>query len=147
MRAFTLLEFTIILGIICILTLLALPKLAPNAQKVSGAADILRTHLRYAQIRAQAYGILLGLQNKSNIGYVFFEETPDTHTPLPGCPSPYTLKNSITISNFLVSFNASGTPCSDHAATKPIQQDVIITLRDGMETETVRIVAATGFVV
>lgn len=123
-----------------------IPKLTPDARTLSGAAEILRTHIRYAQIQAQACQKQFGIISSGNIEYFMFHNTLSEKIPLPGTDTTYQLRESITISDFVLSFNRSGQPCSDFAGSVPMSNDLVITLQDGGECETVVVSAISGFV-
>ena len=146
MDVLTVLESLFLLIIVGLLIMSVAPKLRPNSHRLAGAAEILRTHIRYAQIHAQSCRKQLGLTSSDNIEYFMFHDAPSQKIPLPGGEKIYQLKDSITISDFVLSFDDSGKPCSDPSGTIPLTKNLVITLQDGGESESVVVMANSGFV-
>lgn len=146
MDVLTILESVFLLILVGLLLMSIVPKLRPNSHQLAGAAEILRTHIRYAQVHAQSCKKQLGLTSSGNIEYFMFHNAPSQKIPLPGGESIYQLRDSITISDFVLSFDDSGKPCSDPSGTIPLTRNLVITLQDGGESEAVVVMANSGFV-
>lgn len=146
MHVFTLPQIILILILAGLITVVVLSRLTPDDQSLSGAADILRMHIRHAQTFSQSYSHMYGLQSSQNIGYFLFEHTPENRIKLPGTDDIYRLSGSITISSFTLYFNREGTPCTDITGKAPLPHDLTITLQDGLESETITIMPDCGFI-
>lgn len=145
MHVFTLPEILAILILAGFITTVILSKLTPDEQSLTGAAEILRMHIRHAQTFAQSYSNIYGLQSSRNIGYFLFEQSPDNRSPLPGTDDIYRLQGSITISNFTLYFNKEGGLCTDSTGNTPLPHDVTITLQDGIDSETITVMPDNGY--
>ncbi|MEZ0575524.1 hypothetical protein [Halodesulfovibrio aestuarii] len=146
MHVFTLPQTLLILIVAGFITVVILSRLTPDDQSLTGAADILRMHIRHAQTFSQSYKHIYGLQSIQNIGYVLFETSPENISKLPGTEDIYRLKGSITISSFTLYFNKEGTPCTDLTGSTPLPHDLTITLQDGIKSETVTVMPHNGFI-
>lgn len=146
MRAFSLLEVVVVLFLVGILAFAAAPRLQSNHQQLYSAYSILRSHIRYAQMRALSYGEQYGIRSDSTHSYVMFHNSSSATLPLPGGGTPYFLDESITVTPFFISFDSWGTPYKGEGKDSPFTSAVTITLSDSKEKRKVVINAATGFV-
>lgn len=145
MHVFTVPQILVILILAGLITTVALSKLTPNDKSLSGAADILRMHIRHAQTFSQSYSCIYGLQSRQNIGYILFQHSPDNILQIPGTDDFYRLQGSITISSFTLYFNKEGSPCTDSTGKTPLPHDLTITLQDGIESETITVMPDNGY--
>lgn len=146
MRAFSLLEVVVVLFLIGILAFTAAPRIQSNHQQLYSAYSILRSHIRYAQMRSLSYGEQYGIRSDSRHSYVMFRTSSASTLPLPGGGTPYLLDESITVTPFSISFDSWGTPYKGEGQESPLASAFTITLSDSEESRKVIINAATGFI-
>jgi len=137
---FTLIEIIAALMIVAILAAVAVSKI-PSTQsyEADSEIDILKTNLRYAQLRALSDDKPWGISFKSEGGiwqYTLLREPPNTAPyNLPNENSPtHILPSGITIAGAAVTFDEWGSPGAG---------DITITLTPG---STITVTKHTGFI-
>ena len=147
-QGFTLLEVILVLVLIGIVTVAVASRFSDNAIKLSAATEVLKSHLRYAQIKAmstdtpwyvQVAGGGYALYRSGDGSPRYFPGEERTTVPLDGMS--VTLPGSSTIG-----FDAWGSPFLDAAATTPQTADRTVTVSDGTATRQLVITANTGFI-
>ena len=135
---FTLLEVIAVLLILAVLGAVALSGPSPSAPyTLAGETDVLKGHLRYAQLRAMN-DTVPWLVAVTDTGYTLSQAT--TPAVLPGednATHTFTNGVSVTSGNVTISFDSWGTP----GAT-----DISISLSHGTETNTIFVAKKTGFI-
>ncbi|MFP4474899.1 MAG: Tfp pilus assembly protein FimT/FimU [Desulfatibacillaceae bacterium] len=147
---FTLIELVsvlIVLGVLAAVGVARVPSM--KDAEVIARADVVRSHLRYAQIRAMnaetPYGIVFGSGS-----YHMFRDGDTSaagRVRLPGEDAAVVpLPAGMTISTGTVSFDHWGRPCTDAAANSPQSSDRTLTLSYDGHTRNLTIIQDTGFV-
>jgi len=153
--AFTLIELIIVFAIVAILAAIVVAKAPGTKPNLNSVAQQLASDIRYTQSlamsRAQSYQLILSstsYQIQTSTGTVVPNETTgQTNFPMPTQPSYYAVTISLpptNLPNNIISFNSSGTPYVDSAATVALSNAAVITLTSGTNTSTVTIQPQTG---
>ncbi len=135
-------EVIAVLIIIAILAPLIVTRVSTDTTSLTAQADILKSHLRYAQIRAMndtvTWGISLG-----GTAYTLVQ-TGGPATYLPGdSGATHALTDNVTVSGSSVLFNEWGIPV-DGSGT-PLGT-ATITLSQGSQSSAITVTGNTGFV-
>ncbi|MBU1053666.1 MAG: hypothetical protein KKC46_07535 [Proteobacteria bacterium] len=152
-------ELVIVLILLSIFATVVASRFGSNGVEIITNTDILKSHLRYAQIKAMG-DILQPNSNKSRweiyipdttsytlyrrndsdvrIGFNLPDETPlsPTHTLLSGV--------TLASSRDTIAFNDWGIPVD--GSGDPLSADVTITLSDGSQTASLTITKNTGYI-
>ena len=155
-RGFTLLEVILVLIFISIFATIAVSRQANPDVSLTAAAEVLKAHIRYAQMRAMNSNVPWGIEAQSGTSYSLFNLTEGTQTLqiLPG-----ESENSVDLDaegiaiepgEFTIQFDPWGVPgffLSDNNLFTPFNGPTTLTLRKGSEsTIIITIIENTGFV-
>ena len=144
---FTLIEVIAVLVIIAIVAAVAISKgISTSKVSVTSEANILKTHLRFAQIKAMGATVSWGI-NISSGSYTLQSngatatinlpgETSPTHTFSGGVTATAPATNPITFSTLGIPVNSTG---------NNLTANLTITLAQGSSTQTVTVTQYTGF--
>ena len=116
--------------------------------ELAAQAEVVKTHLRYAQTRAMGSDTIWGIDfNGSTYSLFRNGDTGDTMT-LPGEDSdPVTLPSGMSVSGAgIVSFDNWGKPYTDETGGTSQVGERTITVSSGSDTELITITPNTGFV-
>lgn len=110
-------------------------------------ADILRSHLRYAQSRAMADAVPWGVDIAEN-AYSLQRDCVSASVSLPGEESATrALPSGVSMSPVTVTFSPGrGIPITSCASPEPLDESVTVTLMSGGVAATVLVTRVTGFV-
>ena len=134
---FTLLEIIAVLIILSIIAAVAISKItSTNSYNILSEADILKMHLRHAQLRALSDDKTWGISFAGN-SYTLLRDGNTSPYNLPNENSPTHTKNSVQFSGNTVTFDEWGSP-----GTNPIT----INISSGGETKVITIMQNTGFI-
>ena len=148
-HGFTMIEMVMVLIVLAIVTTVIAYRPTTDSNDLFAQAEILKSHLRYAQIKAMNDTFPWGI-HISNAGssYVLYKNNATaTNDILPGeapgispAPQTHTFKGGVTVTSGVgttINFNDWGFP---GAST------LIITLFDGTTTSTITITRNTGYI-
>jgi prepilin-type N-terminal cleavage/methylation domain-containing protein len=161
-KGYTIIEVVAVLVLMSVLLVVFMSRWTQDSSAVVGRSDALKSHLRYAQLRAMNttlpdQDIVWGLYFPSASQYYLFscnntaDCVPSTNRRvLPGSDTDtvdISTDNVSVTSPLTVAFNRLGRPYTDAALTTSQAGTVSITLQDGAGTaRTVSLTAETGFV-
>jgi prepilin-type N-terminal cleavage/methylation domain-containing protein len=135
MQGFTLFEVILVLVIISLLTAVAIARNSPVAAraKLQGQAELLKSQLRYAQARSMNANSVWGITAAGNDLSLFNDGDADNFMYLPGENTKTIVYNAgelegLSVSDFTLSFDDRGRPCSDEAGTSLRTETLRITL-------------------
>lgn len=142
---FTFIEVIFVLLIIAIVAVIAMARLSSTSvYSVISEADILKTNLRFAQIKAMGdispdtWSITVSPDGKSYALSCVGSNCPAVTPSLPGGDSPtYTFGGGVTASPATISFDNWGSPGGT---------TLTVALTGGSQTNTVTITKNTGFI-
>jgi prepilin-type N-terminal cleavage/methylation domain-containing protein len=134
-RGFTLFEVVLVLIIIALFTVIAVARNSPVAAqaKLQGQAELLKSQLRYAQARSVNANSVWGMRAQGDNLSLFNGGDADNRTYLPGENTKTIVYdagelNGLSVSDFTVSFDDRGRPCSDEGGTSLRTEALRITI-------------------
>ena len=151
---FTLLEVILVLIFISIFATIAVSRQANPDVSLTAAAEVLKAHIRYAQMRAMNSTIPWGVHAQAGTSYWLFNGT-DTgnrqYFPGESEDSVYLEAEDILIEpgEFTIQFDPWGVPgvfLSDNNLFDPFDGPTTLTLTYGSEGTSITIIENTGFV-
>ena len=146
----TVLEIILVIVLIGIFSMVVLVRTETSDVGLPSHAEILKSHLRYAQSRAMDSDTAWGIQYDGSAYRLFNSDDPVVNRSLPGWESTTLDLSSEGISiqggGFLVSFDSWGRPCGDNAGQNPLPRDLVLTLQKDTESRSVTITRNTGFI-
>lgn len=117
-RAFTFIEVLVILILVSILTVALLPKKASMGEDAISVAEVLKTRLRYAQIRSLNNMSVHGICSTGSSYWLFYNGDTGNRERFPGANSnTITLPSNVSMDSFIVSFDSRGVPYTNAGAT------------------------------
>jgi prepilin-type N-terminal cleavage/methylation domain-containing protein len=123
-QGFTLFEVILVLVIISLLTAVAIARNSPVAAraKLQGQAELLKSQLRYAQARSMNANSVWGIKAQANNVSLFDGGVASNRMYLPGENTKTIVYHNgdlkdLSVSDFTLSFDDRGRPCSDEAGT------------------------------
>lgn len=151
-KGFTMIEVIsvlLIIGIIALVTVVRMNNLSNYS--LPSEVDVVKAHLRMAQLRAMSSGNVCGV-NFSGNSYTLFiggntsnvRRFPDQNTA-----GNVTLPSSMSIttgSTTIISFDAWGRPCTDAAGSSFQSGNRTLTVSCGSNTSNITITQNTGFI-
>ncbi len=147
---FTMIEVVVVLIVLAVLTPFVLSRFTTSNVELIAQADVLKSHLRYAQIKAMNDTVTWGISLTNSTIYTLFK-TGVTPPPanLPGDTSyTHTLTNNVTITSGVgtsITFNEWGSPV-DGSGT-PLTTDITVTLTPSQgSASTITITKNTGYI-
>lgn len=151
-KGFTMIEVIAVLIILGIITAIAVSRGLSTQQDLIPQADIVKSHLRFAQLKAlQDDEATWGINFSSSTTYSLFTNgnTADTMT-LPGEDAKEVdlaqKSPGMTITTGIVSFDSWGRPCTNAAGTILQSENRTIAVSLSGQTETITITQNTGFI-
>jgi prepilin-type N-terminal cleavage/methylation domain-containing protein len=149
-RGLTMIEVVVVLIVLAILTPFVVSRFTTSNVELIAQTDVLKSHLRYAQIKAMGDTVSWGINVSSSTTYTLYKNNLTATSNLPGDTSPvHTLTNGATVSVTAggvstVAFNEWGTPINGSGT--PLNVNVILTLSHGGQSGTITVTKNTGFV-
>ena len=147
---FTLLEVILVLVLMSIFATIAVSRQHISDVSVQAASEVLKSHIRYAQMRSMNTSTPWGIHydNGTN-AYWLFRQTSGERRTLPGeTRDSVDLAAdgvAITQGTFTLSFDTWGEPTISDAQFQFQQRKAVITLAKGADTRDITITANTGF--
>lgn len=154
---FTLIEVIAVLVIIAVLAAVAVSRVI-STKEVSAIteAEILKMHLRYAQMRALSYDTAWGIDISSNNSYTLKQYKNEDDDGAVTVTSPYNLPNEnsathtfpqgITATGSNVIFDEWGCPVDESGSPITDEKALKITVSNGGGTIDINIKKNTGFI-
>ena len=150
-QGFTLIEVIAVLIILGILGVVVASRVSSTgAYSVKSQAEVLKSHIRYAQTMAMGTGIIWGINISDSKQYSLFRDNDTTKTVvLPGANSnPVVLEaNGPSLSTDTIRFGGKGAPVDvigDSIQTIPAA--TVTVSMTGVPSETITITRNTGFI-
>jgi prepilin-type N-terminal cleavage/methylation domain-containing protein len=148
-RGFTMIEMVIVLIVMAIVATFILVRATPGSNDLIAQAEILKSHLRYAQIRAMNDTVPWGIRIPNSGSYILYKSNdPATSTLLPGeNGQAHTLPTNVTITagtDVTYYFNSWGAPVD--AVGTAWTAAKTITVKQGSELTDITITKNTGYI-
>jgi MSHA pilin protein MshC len=148
-RGFTMIEMVIVLIVMAIIATFILVRATPGSIDLIAQTEILKSHLRYAQIRAMNDTVPWGIYIPAAGSYVLYKNNVQATSLLPGeNAQTHTLPTAVTITGgagTTYNFNELGKPVD--AGGTPIASAQTITLtQTGTTPSTIMITRNTGYI-
>lgn len=155
-EGFTLIELVTTILILLLLGAFIASRLTTvDTVTLASEADMIRGHIRYAQLRAMSSSTIWGINSTGGSYWLFKDGDINTKELLPaesarddgdGDDYVVTLPSGITMSAGLVAFDSWGVPYTDAAGTTAAVADLTATVTDGTDSRTITVARETGFV-
>lgn len=153
-QGFTLFEVILVLAVIAVLTSVILARNNPSAvrTRLHGQADLLKSQLRYAQARSMNANSVWGIKAQGNNVSLFNDGDAVNLMYLPGENTKTLTYNTgdlsgLSVSDFTLSFDDRGRPCSDEAGTSLRPGSLTISLSDASGPNVnIDVTPNTGFI-
>lgn len=156
-HGFTVIELVIVLILLSIFATVAAGRFGTIDTGLITETDILKSNLRYAQIKAMNDTVTWGIHISSSTTYTlyrngikavnpFYLPAEDNNNPASD-PLVHALTGNVTITTGVgttISFNDWGIPVDGSGV--PLPADVTITLSDGTQTGSITVKQNTGFI-
>jgi len=120
-QGFTLIEIIAVLLILSVMTAVAISNMgsSTDAVKLQAEADMIKSHLRYAQSRAMNSDSNWGIRFVTTKTYQLFKGTSATLKTLPGENSTTVTLSTLQVTPATVTFNNLGSPDTTTVSTTP----------------------------
>ncbi len=149
-RAFTLIEVMAVLVLLSILSLMFLPKMSDMDEDAVSVTEVLKTRLRYAQIRSLNNMSVHGVRSTGSSYWLFYNGDLDNRELFPGATSTtITLPAGVSMDAFIVSFDSRGVPYTDagaNAGSELAAGSAAASITVGGKAGAVRITPGTGYI-
>ncbi len=152
-RGFTLIELVIVLIVMSIVAVFIASRASTSGNDLIAETDTLKSHLRYAQIRAMNDDVPWGIHIPDAGSYeLYWKNVPATDQVLPGekpgaSAQKHTFQGAVTVTSATgttYNFNHWGTPVD--ASGSAIAANQTITLSEGAATSGITITKNTGYI-
>lgn len=147
-HGFTMIEIIMVLIILGIATTFILYRPTTVSNNLITQLDIMKSHLRYAQIRAMNDTVPWGIHIPDANSYVLYKNNTQALSQLPGeSAQTHTLPTVITITSGVgttINFNDFGKPVDTGGAE--ITSTQTLTLSQGAATSSITITRNTGYI-
>lgn len=150
-QGFTLIEVVAVLIILGILGVVIVSRVSSTSvYSVKSQAEVLKSHIRYAQTMAMGTGIVWGINIPNSKQYFLFRDNDTTNTViLPGADNnPVVLEaKEPSLSTGTIRFDGKGTPVdpSGNSITTVPAATIVVSMT-GAPSETIIITRNTGFI-
>lgn len=151
-RGFTLMEVIVVMILMAIFAMLAVSRQPHTDMTLKASAEVLKSYLRYAQMRAMSSDSGWGIEyGGSPPSYWLFRQSDNQRIALPGESQSYvdlsTNGATITPANFRLVFDQRGRPdITDSTVTFDARKATLTLSKSGPNTETITILQNTGFI-
>lgn len=147
-RGFTLIEVMSALIIIGIVSAIAVSRFGISDTELIIRSEVVKSHLRYAQLRAMNSESVWGISCDGNDYWLFMDGNTGNHITLPGEETdPVALSDkNIGMAAFTVSFDSWGRPYSNASASGASSGTAITITSPGASSAGIAITAETGFI-
>ena len=151
---FTMIEMVLVLIVMAILGTFIISRATTSDNELIAQTEILKSHLRHAQIKAMNDTVPWGIRIPNAGSYILYRNNAVASDMLPGespgvspAPQTHTLPTTVTITggaSATYNFNAWGTPVD--AGGTAIATAQTITLSQGAATSAITITKNTGYI-
>lgn len=154
-RGFTLIELVIVLIVMAIVAVFIASRASTSGNDLIAETDTLKSHLRYAQIRAMNDSEPWGIHIPDSGSYVLYRKNALADGQMlpgekPGASAQkHTLPATVTITSgtgTTYNFNAWGAPVNAGSPPVLLAATQTITLSEGAETSGITITKNTGYI-
>lgn len=147
-RGFTLIEVLSALVVIGIISAIALSRIGNSSAEVNAAGEVVKSHLRYAQLRAMNSESVWGISCDGTDYWLFMDGNAANHAKLPGEDSdPVSLSDkNINMAAFTLSFDSWGRPYTNASATGASSGMAIAITSPGASSVGITVTQETGFI-
>ena len=146
---FTLIELIGVLILIAIISAVVVSRIGITSPDLYAQAEILKTRIRYAQLKSFNSERVWGVRIQGNKYWLFRDGDLSNRVPFPGEESDtISIPSGMSISpnNMIISFNFKGVPCTDQSGGNPQNTDRTITISSGGDSVSIQITKNTGFI-
>lgn len=145
-RGFTFIEVLSALIIISIISAIALSRVGNSNVELIVASEVVKSHLRYAQLRAMNSEGVWGISCDGTDYWLFMDGNTNNHVILPGEESdPVALMDKkISMASFIVSFDSWGRPYNNASAAGASSGSTITITSPGVSSVGITITEETG---
>lgn len=145
-RGFTFIEVLSALIIIGIISAIALSRVGNSNVELIAASEVVKSHLRYAQLRAMNSEDVWGISCDGTDYWLFMDGNTNNHVILPGEESdPVALTDKkISMASFTVSFDSWGRPYNNASGAGVSSGSTITITSPGVSSVGITITAETG---
>jgi len=145
-RGFTFIEVLSALIIISIISAIALSRVGNSNVELIAASEVVKSHLRYAQLRAMNSEGVWGISCDGTDYWLFMDGNTNNHVILPGEESdPVALMDKkISTASFIVSFDSWGRPYNNASAAGASSGSTITITSPGVSSVGITITEETG---
>ena len=145
---FTLIEVVTVLILLGILSAVVMVRATGPSSELVARTEILKSHLRYAQMKDMTSNDVWGISAAGNSYWLFTNGNTTQSRQLPGEDNLNVDLSGygLSVSGFTYSFDKWGSPCSDAGATARLTVAVSINISDGTESRSINITPYTGFI-
>jgi MSHA pilin protein MshC len=148
-HGFTWIELLVVMVIMGIISAIVVNRFMTDDTELSAQSEVIKGHLRYAQLRSMNTDIVWYLKFTAN-SYELYKSGDAVAKLLPGGDSPtINLPSGITVNygaSDVVAFNAWGKPCTDSAGQVLQVADRTLTITQGADNRSITITKNTGFI-
>ena len=156
-KGFTIVEIIAVLIILGIMAAVAVSRMGANASDLIPQTDIVKTHLRFAQLKALADDVQADGVTASTWGITFTSGTPASYTlqnnggtasiNLPGEDGKiHTFPTGVAVTTTSVTFDSWGIPVVSSGNLTPLTVDASIALSQGGVPSTINVTINTGYI-
>jgi MSHA pilin protein MshC len=147
-RGFTMIEMVVVLIVMAIMGTFIMSRATTTGNDLIAQTEILKSHLRYAQIKAMNDTLPWGLRVPNANSYILHKNNATANDILPGeTAQTHTLPATVTVTSgvgTIFNFNEWGTPVD--AGGTAIVSPQTITLSQGTTTSSITITKNTGYI-
>jgi MSHA pilin protein MshC len=145
-RGFTMIEIVVVLIVLAIMAPFVITRVTTDTNNLITQTEILKSHLRYAQIMAMNDTVPWGIRVPNANSYILYKNNATANDILPGetpgvppAPQTHTLPTDVTITSGVATYNFDdwGSPGTS---------TLTITLSQGTTTSSITITRNTGYV-
>lgn len=151
-HGFTMLELIVVFIIIAILASVVAVRVLDTGIDLIAEAELIKTHLRYAQARAMNSNSIWGINLSGSTYSLFKNGSVASKVILPSEEvDTRSLPAGVTVETAIISFDAWGIPHTDAPAADGNElvsgdTEAQLTVSDGSDTKTITITPNTGFI-
>lgn len=145
---FTLIEIVVVLVLLGITTAFVMMKATDHNSELIARTEVLKSHLRYAQMKSMSSNAVWGVSASGNSYWLFTNGSTGTKRQLPGEDGLDVdlSAHGLSVTGFTYSFGTWGSPCTDAVASVRLTAASNINVSEGGKSKTITINPYTGFI-